>query len=223
MIEILQRLICSYSWLDHRTVKKILAPVQGKVLDVGCGQKRLKPYLSKECEYVGIDFSASADIHMDITKERYPFPDATFDFAICNAVLEHVEDEHFVLREIHRVLKPGGKLYVSIPFMQPYHADPEDYRRFTSYGLGHLLEKHGFKLLEVPGTAFGTLLTIEYFIFAEVVETIKRRRWINPVRWLYLAVLFVVYTLCKVGTILFYSLQKNDIYVSPSSQYLCVK
>ncbi len=223
MLETLQNLICSYSWLDRRTVQRVLSSAQGKVLDVGCGNKRLKAFLSKGCDYVGIDFNPAADIQMDITKERYPFEENTFDFAICNAVLEHVEDEHFVLKEIYRVLKPGGRLYVSIPFMQPYHADPEDYRRFTSFGLGHLLKKHGFKLLEVPGNTFGTLLTMEYLIFTEVVETIKRRRWVNPFRWLYLAVLFVVYTLCKLGNVLFYPLQKNDTYVSPGSKYLCVK
>ncbi|MBI2415265.1 MAG: class I SAM-dependent methyltransferase [Candidatus Kerfeldbacteria bacterium] len=223
MFDAIQPYISSYIWLDRRLLQRVLAQANGKVLDVGCGNKRLQQYLPAQCEYIGIDFNPLADQHLDISTERYPFADDTFDFVICNAVLEHVADERFVLQEIYRVLKPGGKLYVSIPFLQPYHPDPEDYRRFTTVGLGHVLQRHGFTLIEPLGI-YGTMLTIEYLTFAEFGKMLKRKHnWFNPARWLHIGALGIVYVICKIGNIVFRPLERNDDYVSPGASYLCRK
>ncbi len=55
--------------------------------------------------------------------------------AICDAVLEHVVNLQEIVAEIHRVLKTEGKIYIGVPFLQPYHAAPEDYQRWTINGL----------------------------------------------------------------------------------------
>lgn len=223
MLDTVQTWITTYSWIDKRIITKVLKGFSGKVLDVGCGNKRLQHYLPPSCEYVGIDFNPAADIKIDISQDRYPFDDNSFDYVICNAVLEHVNNDNYVLEEIFRVLKPGGTLYVSIPFMQPYHADPEDYRRYTSYGLAHLLKQHNFVPLE-PLEAYGTLLTIEYLIIAEFGKYLRfKKRLINPFRWVYLGLLVLVFGIAKIGNLLLYPLQKHDTYISPGSKYIAQK
>lgn len=215
IIERLVRFANTYSWYDHRMLSRELGQWKGRILDIGCGSRRLRGLLGSDTEYVGIDlYGQNADAKVDIARERYPFPNGSFDFAICNAVLEHVVDPVFVLREMHRVLKQGGKAYVSVPFLQPYHADPEDYRRLTAVGLTQLLEQQGFSCMHLPG-AGGTFLAIEYLAFFELIQFLKQpRRFFNPARWLELAFLLPMYAMVKVAN-LFSGLFLSDDYASP--------
>ncbi|MCX7804240.1 MAG: class I SAM-dependent methyltransferase [Planctomycetota bacterium] len=92
-----------------------------------------------------------ADVHM------LPFRDAVFDFAVAQAILEHVTDPWKAVGEIRRVLKPGGLLYSEVPLLQPVHGAPADFWRFTPYG--HRLLWSGFAELAGgaccgPGMAF---------------------------------------------------------------------
>lgn len=73
------------------------------------------------------------DRHDDI--ENLQFPDASFDAAVCWSVLEHVPHPEKAISEIHRVLKPGGQVWVQLPFLFPYHESPSDYWRVTPDGL----------------------------------------------------------------------------------------
>lgn len=72
--------------------------------------------------------------------ERLPFRDGVFDAAFSFAVLEHVRDPFACAREIVRVLKPGGKLYCVVPFLQPLHGYPHHYFNMTHEGLRSLFE-----------------------------------------------------------------------------------
>lgn len=221
MFEKVQPFLSTYIRHDRLFLQSILKDFSGKVLDVGCGDGRAQKYLPHDSEYIGLDFNPKATIQLDISKERYPFDDKTFDYVICNAVLEHVKNETFVLQEIHRVLKLGGVLYVSIPFMQPYHADPEDYRRFTEVGLETKLQDAGFHVIK-KDEAYGTLVTIEYLLLTEAGRFLKKKSyWLNPLRWFYGMILFFVYVLCRIGNIFFFSLQHQDTYISPGVKMLC--
>lgn len=79
------------------------------------------------------DRSDQIDHHYDILDLR--FPNGSFDIAVCNAVLEHVEDPTGAIEELSRVLRPGGRIWVEVPFNQPYHASPDDFWRTTPEGL----------------------------------------------------------------------------------------
>jgi len=70
--------------------------------------------------------------------ESLPFENESVDVAMCAAVLEHVKEPKKIVDEIYRVLKCGGEIYIEVPFMQPYHAAPDDYTRFTISGVKHL-------------------------------------------------------------------------------------
>jgi hypothetical protein len=73
--------------------------------------------------------------------EHLPFRDGVFDMVVSIAVLEHVRDPFRCAAELYRVLKPGGELFVAVPFLQPFHGYPNHYYNMTSSGVRNLF--HG--------------------------------------------------------------------------------
>jgi len=85
----------------------------------------------------GGNSTSSVDILGDI--QRLPFADASVDGVICTYVLEHVADSRACIDEIARVVKPGGQIFISVPFIFPTHPDPLDRWRWTLDGLRYSL------------------------------------------------------------------------------------
>jgi SAM-dependent methyltransferase len=85
--------------------------------------------------YVNLDLLAMPGVDVAADAARLPFPPGMFQRVECDAVLEHVRDPREVMREIERVLAPGGYAHVVAPFCHPFHEYPKDYRRFTLDGL----------------------------------------------------------------------------------------
>lgn len=79
------------------------------------------------------DDRAFIDRHDDV--QELDFQDDSFNAIVCWSVLEHVPDPARAIREMYRVLRPGGLIWVQLPFLFPYHADPHDYWRTTPGGL----------------------------------------------------------------------------------------
>jgi len=131
-----------------------LAPkLKGKLLDVGCGRK---PYqnLFKVDSYIGMDIELSGHSHeqedVDVFYDGtiFPFENETFDSILCNQVLEHVFNPDEFLSEIQRVLKKDGQFLLTVPFCWDEHEQPYDFARYSSFGLKHLFEKHGFEIIK---------------------------------------------------------------------------
>jgi len=96
--------------------------------------------------------------------ENLPFTGESVDLAICLATLEHVKEPQKIIAEIYRVLKPGGQIYAEVPFIQPFHAAPDDYLRLTLPGLEYLcreFRKIDSGLSNGPGSGLAWLL-VEY-------------------------------------------------------------
>jgi glycosyltransferase involved in cell wall biosynthesis len=122
---------------------KRVAPIfTGRVLDMGAGNWTLLRDLFSHCEYYTVDMLAveNTDIVADLLD--IPVPDQSLDGIICHQVLEHVTDPARVVRELYRVLRPGGRLLLSTPFLYPIHEDGpvKDYFRYTERGLRELLK-----------------------------------------------------------------------------------
>src|SRR5947207_6133157 len=88
--------------------------------------------------YVNVDLFATPGVDVVADAECLPFSSSVFSRVECDAVLEHVRDPQQVMREIARVLAPGGYAHLVTPFCHPFHEYPRDYRRFTIDGLKEL-------------------------------------------------------------------------------------
>jgi SAM-dependent methyltransferase len=78
---------------------------------------------------------------------RFPYNDAEFRAVLCNQVLEHVFNPQEFIAEIRRVMVPGGMLLLTVPFVWDEHEQPNDYARYSSFGLKSLLEQQGFQIV----------------------------------------------------------------------------
>lgn len=122
----------------------------GRLLDVGCGTQPYRALFTVEA-YVGLEYDTpanraekSADLWYD--GGRFPCPDSSFDIVLCNQVLEHVFQPQAFLAEVARVLRPGGRLLLTVPFVWDEHEQPHDFARYTRFGLRHLLEQAGLTI-----------------------------------------------------------------------------
>jgi SAM-dependent methyltransferase len=121
-----------------------LAPVahylSGHLLNAGCGSRAVNSYLLANGVTTITNYDIASQDHEVVVGllESMPFKDGTFDSVLCNAVLEHVANVEDSIRELARVVKPDGHVVVAVPFLQPFHACPTDFRRYTADGLADL-------------------------------------------------------------------------------------
>jgi SAM-dependent methyltransferase len=110
----------------------------------------------------------AADAH------QLPFPDNIFTRVECDAVLEHVRDPRVVMREIVRVLAPGGYAHLVTPFCHPFHEYPKDYQRFTLDGLKELAS--GMTVV-AEGWRTGPTATLLVFVLEYVKLLLPWKPW----------------------------------------------
>ncbi len=153
-----------------------------RLLDLGCGIKPFRHVYDKYSESsVGIDVAQSphgtseADVIYD--GKKIPFPDQEFDYVFCTEVMEHVPEPKDFLKEIYRVLKPGGVLIMTIPFMVPLHEEPYDFYRYTKYGLKHLLEASGYSSHTIKPFSeyFGVIISLSIAIHLKFWNVIGKK------------------------------------------------
>lgn len=140
-------------------------PSGHRVLDVGAGLAPYRP-LFAHADYVTHDWPGSVHDHApDIVGDiqaGIDAPSGSFDAVLCTEVLEHVADMSAALGEMHRLLRDGGRIAITVPFVVALHEEPYDFWRPTSYALTTLLTTVGFTDVHVePLTgAFGTLTEV---------------------------------------------------------------
>ncbi len=149
--------------------------VKGKILDIG-GKKINKRGLFDidkygEVTYVNIDQSTNPDIVADAVS--IPVADESYETIIIGEVLEHLPDPKSALREAQRILKPGGTIIATVPFMVGIHGDPLDYGRYTETFWEKAGKDAGFSKISIErqGTIFAVFaLMIQHLFFAKGVS-----------------------------------------------------
>jgi SAM-dependent methyltransferase len=137
----------------ERALERIDLSSARSVLVVGAGDDPYRRMLPDAQRYITVDLNARRRaISVVADGDSLPARASAFDCVICVEVLEHVRRPEDVVRELARVLRPGGVAVTTTPFMFHIHADPNDLSRFTASRLGELFA--GFTSVEI--TPFGS-------------------------------------------------------------------
>ncbi|MGA9828531.1 MAG: class I SAM-dependent methyltransferase [Rhodanobacteraceae bacterium] len=142
-------------WLlgtNQATARWIVDLASGRILDIGCADRWIEQRLPPGSDYIGLDYLATGkhlygarpDLFADAS--RLPFVDASVDTVLILEVIEHLRHPREALEEIARVLRPRGRLLLTMPFLYPIHDAPHDYQRLTVHGLVRDIEATGLHI-----------------------------------------------------------------------------
>lgn len=166
----------SYSVLSH-PVSRVLKfdrfmsfleklPRGGTVLDYGAGDRPYEELLLERFDkYIAADYLAANEAHaarpdIEIANNAIDLDSASVDCVVATEVMEHLYEPKLALREMHRVLKPGGFLIGTVPFAMNEHEEPHDFHRYTSFCLTQMFAETGFQCerLEYVGDSVGVAM-----------------------------------------------------------------
>lgn len=137
-------------WLDS-VLSAFSHEMRGRVVDLGGKRENKRGTFSppetqaQDWWYVNLDLATHPNIYADVT--QVPLLGQSVDCVVCTEVLEHLPNPQACVDEVHRLLRGGGLVLASVPFIYPVHADPYDFQRFTEDGLWHLFR--GFTSVEI--------------------------------------------------------------------------
>ncbi|MCB9978512.1 MAG: class I SAM-dependent methyltransferase [Rhodospirillales bacterium] len=179
-----------YEWLDGQIVALNAAPKDAliRILNVGAGGEiamRLQALSGVDLVQIDIDPARAPDIVADVC-DLSMMQAGSFDAVFMLEVLEHVKTPQAALDEIYRVLKPGGALFLSTPFIFPLHDEPYDFYRYTKYGLAHLLAAFGDVKISERNDFFQSIMVL----FARAMITSDSRNRIVGMGLFALALVF---------------------------------
>jgi len=171
----------------YANIKENTKFLHGKMMDIGCGSKPYKELISVN-EYIGVDFQGEGHSHeneeIDVFYDgkTIPFENDTFDSVLSSEVFEHVFNLSELLCEINRVMKTDANLVITCPFIIAEHEAPNDFARYTSFGIKHLLNTHGFEIIYYKkiGTSIESIMQVFLSYFDSYV--ISKLNFFKPLK-----------------------------------------
>ncbi|MSU55781.1 MAG: class I SAM-dependent methyltransferase [Candidatus Taylorbacteria bacterium] len=130
-------------------------PKGSVIVNIGSGAEIIRE------DIINVDIDPYPGVRITADIHTLPFKDSSVDAVISESVLEHVKDPIRAVAEMRRILKPGGLLYIVVPFIIGYHSSPGDYYRWTTSGMRELLKE--FKEQEL-GIAVGPTNALTYIL-----------------------------------------------------------
>lgn len=188
-----------YAWLqqkialtcDSREIKVLNVGASGAIPDL------LKKAGTFDFFSLDINPEKNPDIVCDVCNMKGVIEDNTYDVIVMMEVLEHIPDPSMAMAELKRILKPGGMLLGSTPFLFPIHDAPHDYYRYTIYGLKHLLREYTNVAIQ-PRNSYGEAVAV---LLSRLVVSGSVRERLMGLAGLFLAmilypVVFILGKLC---------------------------
>ena len=147
-------------WLAEQS-----AVVHGRVLDLGCGNRPFEPWYGPLADFViALDPAPGSAHNVLAMADNLPLADNSIDTVICTQALEHVDRAEEAMAEVRRVLRPGGHLVLTVPFLYPTHEAPYDFHRWTYLGLTEMMRRHGLELVDLSSQG-GPVTLIASWLF----------------------------------------------------------
>jgi SAM-dependent methyltransferase len=187
----------------ERVIADLKLPARARILDAGCGSGRNMIDLARHGTVSGVELSGAS---VDVARARgageviagsvldMPFDGDSFDLSVCLDVIEHLDDDVGALRELRRVLAPGGSLLVTVPAYQWLWSGHDEvnhhHRRYTRRSLQRVAEQAGWE--QVRTTYFNSLL-LPLAILLRVLDRFSKKTtessldlWVppQPLNWL---------------------------------------
>jgi len=123
-------------------IEKFCSNVKGPILEIGCLNSQFKEYFkNKDFTGTNIESGKDVDVVCDLTDKNNILPKNHYDLVICCSVLEHTPTPWIMADVVSDLVKPGGKLYLSSPWVWKYHKYPDDYYRYSFKAIEFLFSK----------------------------------------------------------------------------------
>lgn len=199
--------------LNNLAIAELMPNLKGTIIEIGATRYgNHKRFSDPHQQYVTSNIMPEQGCIL-LDAMEMSLPDNSVDNFVSVVSLEHMSYPWKAIDEIHRTLKPGGKLLLVVPFMYPFHAAPSDYFRFSYEGLEIMLKK--FKIIhqEALGNIFSTCaLFLQHPLSNNISQSNVKKKYIKN----FMAILIIA--LCRVVGIIFYLLsfviQSPDNYTS---------
>jgi SAM-dependent methyltransferase len=161
-------------------------PAGGRILDAGAGIGMYRHHFDHAL-YEAADFEAVpgkeySGNHYVCDLAAIPVEDDRYDTVLLSQVLEHLPEPLPVLNELHRVLRPGGRIFASAPLFYEEHEQPYDFYRYTQFALRRFFKIAGYDDVQIDWLE-GYLGTVSYelSVFGRALERTNRWRHAAPI------------------------------------------
>ncbi|NLD73628.1 MAG: class I SAM-dependent methyltransferase [Chloroflexi bacterium] len=142
---------------DRALLPALAEHARGVLLDVGAGDVPYRSLLAGQVDRhdtFDVEHRTDALTYVGDIHDMHMVADNAYDTVLCLSVLEHVREPFRAIGELARILRPGGRLILTVPHLSRLHEEPHDYFRYTQYGLRSLLESAGLEEISI-GAAGG--------------------------------------------------------------------